>query len=87
MDRLTEGRGDTIIIPRGPNKGVWCRTQAAYETIAAAAVRAPALGARHLDRMPVLGTYAGTVVAVASPEKWRELQAEVDAAYDGGREG
>ncbi len=76
--RELRSNGDVIVCPSGPNRGIWCRTQQAFDVIAAAA--APIPQAKRLPTMPALFTYSGTIVAVASAEKWRELEADLALA-------
>ncbi len=77
---MTASADDVIVVGRGRNRGIWCRTQAAFDVIAAAAEKLPPGEATRLSGMPVPGSYPGTLVAVASPEKWQELEAELEAA-------
>lgn len=79
---MTESQsiGDVIVCPSGPNRGIWCRTQEAFDTIAAAA--APFPQAKRPPTMPAPDTYNGMIVVVASAEKWRELEAALARAAD-----
>lgn len=73
-----KSNGDVIVCPAGSNKGIWCRTQEAYDAIAKVARLHPSFGGETSGTpLPsLIASYQGIVVSVASAEKWAELETE-----------